>query len=221
MRGEGSYFSLSAPLTPPSLPALLGGTPEKPQAPQGPLEVEDRRGAGVCLRWRPPKDDGGRALEHYVVERRQAGRTAWLKVGEPPAGSTTFTDAHVEQGRKYTFRVRAVTSEGAGEALESTELLVAPEGKRMDRALAFPQGGAGLPRTLRDATVGGLLGALVESTVETPHVGSLGIWQATRKQGSWGLLPARALRELGWTCRAHFLRNLGGADTVLHQMPSL
>lgn len=72
-----------------------------------------------------------------MVERRQAGRSTWLKVGEPPADSTAFTDAHVEQGRKYTFRVRAVTSEGAGEALESTEVLVAPEGKRMDWALAF------------------------------------------------------------------------------------
>lgn len=65
-----------------------------------------------------------------MVERQQAGRSTWLKVGEPPADSTTFTDAHVEQGKKYTFRVRAVTSEGAGEALESAEVLVAPEGKR-------------------------------------------------------------------------------------------
>ncbi|XP_049491013.1 immunoglobulin-like and fibronectin type III domain-containing protein 1 [Panthera uncia] len=100
---------------------------DKPQPPQGPLEAQDCQGAGVCLHWRPPQDDGGRALEHYVVERRQAGRSTWLKVGEPPAGTTTFTDTHVEQGKKYTFRVRAVTSEGPGEALESTEVLVAPE----------------------------------------------------------------------------------------------
>lgn len=100
---------------------------DKPQPPLGPLEVQDLRGAGVCLRWRPPRDDGGRAVEHYVVERRQAGRSTWLKVGEPPADSTTFTDNDVEQGRKYAFRVRAVTSEGASEALESEELLVAPE----------------------------------------------------------------------------------------------
>uniref|UniRef100_A0A673UJH1 Immunoglobulin-like and fibronectin type III domain-containing protein 1 n=1 Tax=Suricata suricatta TaxID=37032 RepID=A0A673UJH1_SURSU len=99
---------------------------DKPQPPQGPLEVQDCQEAGVCLHWRPPQDDGGRALERYVVERQQAGRSTWLKVGEPPADSTTFTDAHVEQGKKYTFRVRAVTSEGAGEALESTEVLVAP-----------------------------------------------------------------------------------------------
>ncbi|KAM7049868.1 immunoglobulin-like and fibronectin type III domain-containing protein 1 [Molossus nigricans] len=100
---------------------------DKPQPPQGPLEVQHCRGTGVCLQWRPPRDSGGRALEHYVVERRQEGRSTWLKVGEPPADSTSFTDAQVEQGKKYTFRVRAVTSEGPGEALESEEVLVAPE----------------------------------------------------------------------------------------------
>ncbi|XP_037353624.1 immunoglobulin-like and fibronectin type III domain-containing protein 1 [Talpa occidentalis] len=100
---------------------------DRPQPPQGPLELQDCQGAGICLRWRPPQDDGGQAVEHYMVERRQVGRSTWLKVGEPPADSTTFTDARVERGRKYTFRVRAVSAEGAGEALESEEVLVAPE----------------------------------------------------------------------------------------------
>lgn len=117
------------------------------------MEVQDGHGAGVCLRWRPPKDDGGRAVEHYVVERRQAGRSTWLKVGEPPAGSTTFTDGGVEQGRKYTFRVRAVTSEGAGEALESEEVLVAPDGERKGWGWRWEPGArgqAGLPLQLKD-----------------------------------------------------------------------
>ncbi|XP_054432402.1 immunoglobulin-like and fibronectin type III domain-containing protein 1 [Pteronotus mesoamericanus] len=100
---------------------------DKPRPPQGPLEVQCSRGAGVHLRWRPPRDDGGRAVEHYVVERQQAGRSTWVRLGEPSADSTSFTDAGVEQGRKYAFRVRAVTSEGPGEALESEEVLVAPD----------------------------------------------------------------------------------------------
>lgn len=65
-----------------------------------------------------------------MVEKRQAGRSTWLKVGELPPDSTSFTDTSVEQGRKYAFCVRAVTSEGAGDALESEEVLVAPEGER-------------------------------------------------------------------------------------------
>lgn len=69
-------------------------------------------------------------MGYYMVERRQAGRSTWLKVGECPPDSTTFMDSSVEQGRKYTYRVRAVNSEGPGEALESEEMLVAPEGER-------------------------------------------------------------------------------------------
>ncbi|XP_029337149.1 immunoglobulin-like and fibronectin type III domain-containing protein 1 [Mus caroli] len=100
---------------------------DKPQPPQGPLEVQDCHRSGICLRWLPPRDNGGQVIQHYVVERRQAGRSTWLKVGEPPPDSTSFTDTSVEQGKKYVFRVRAVTSVGAGDALESEEVLMGPE----------------------------------------------------------------------------------------------
>ncbi|XP_048213615.1 immunoglobulin-like and fibronectin type III domain-containing protein 1 [Perognathus longimembris pacificus] len=102
---------------------------DKPQPPQGPLEVQHHRGAGVHVCWRPPRDDGGRAVDRYVVERRQAGRSAWLTVAELPGDGTSFTDARVEQGGKYRFRVRAVTAEGPGEALESEDVLVAPDAR--------------------------------------------------------------------------------------------
>ncbi|XP_072494278.1 immunoglobulin-like and fibronectin type III domain-containing protein 1 [Notamacropus eugenii] len=100
---------------------------DKPQHPQGPLKVQYCRGAGINLSWQPPRDDGGRAVLTYVVERHQAGRTTWLKLGETPGNVTTFSDTRGEEGKKYTFRVRAVTSEGSGEALISEELLVASE----------------------------------------------------------------------------------------------
>ncbi|XP_068930861.1 immunoglobulin-like and fibronectin type III domain-containing protein 1 [Petaurus breviceps papuanus] len=102
---------------------------DKPQHPQGPLKVQYCRGAGINLSWQPPKDDGGRAVLTYVVERQQAGRTTWLKLGETPGNVTTFSDTRVEEGKKYTFRVRAVTSEGSGEALMSEELQVASEAR--------------------------------------------------------------------------------------------
>ncbi|XP_072589561.1 immunoglobulin-like and fibronectin type III domain-containing protein 1 isoform X2 [Vulpes vulpes] len=163
---------------------------DKPQPPQGPLEVQDRHGAGVCLRWRPPRDDGGQALERYVVERQQAGRSTWLKVGEPPADSTTFTDAHVEQGKKYTFRVRAVTSEGAGEALESAEVLVAPEALPKPPSAPAIQAASSQSITLTWTAPRGpgsahILGYLIEK----------------RKKGSntWTAVNAQPVPERRWT----------------------
>ncbi|KAM8949442.1 immunoglobulin-like and fibronectin type III domain-containing protein 1 [Lycaon pictus] len=163
---------------------------DKPQPPQGPLEVQDRHGAGVCLHWRPPRDDGGQALERYVVERRQAGRSTWLKVGEPPADSTTFTDTHVEQGKKYTFRVRAVTSEGAGEALESTEVLVAPE------ALPRPPSA---PAIQAASSQGITLTWTAPRGPGSAHI--LGYLIEKRKKGSntWTAVNAQPVPERRWT----------------------
>ncbi|XP_040490444.1 immunoglobulin-like and fibronectin type III domain-containing protein 1 [Ursus maritimus] len=163
---------------------------DKPQAPQGPLEVQNRQGAGVCLRWRPPKDDGGRAVEHYVVERQQAGRSAWLRAGQAPVDSTTFTDADVEQGKKYTFRVQAVTSEGAGEALESTEVLVAPE------ALPGPPSSP----TIQSASSQGI--TLTWTAPRGPgsaHI--LGYLIEKRKKGSntWMAVNVQPVPERRWT----------------------
>ncbi|XP_077755864.1 LOW QUALITY PROTEIN: immunoglobulin-like and fibronectin type III domain-containing protein 1 [Canis aureus] len=163
---------------------------DKPQPPQGPLEVQDRHGTGVCLHWRPPRDDGGQALERYVVERRQAGRSTWLKVGEPPADSTTFTDTHVEQGKKYTFRVRAVTSEGAGEALESTEVLVAPE------ALPRPPSA---PAIQAASSQGITLTWTAPRGPGSAHI--LGYLIEKRKKGSntWTAVNAQPVPERRWT----------------------
>lgn len=169
------------------------GVPEKPQPPQGPLEVQDCGRAGVCLRWRPPRDDGGRPVERYVVDRQQAGRSTWLKVGELPADSLTFTDAHVEKGRKYTFRVRAVTSEGAGEALESEEVLVAPEGEWT----GWAEGGE-RPRSPLCPEAEGRQGpGPFQDTGGTAPLSS----SCHREQDTRGLLPEALSRA--WACRAH------------------
>ncbi|XP_006834290.1 PREDICTED: immunoglobulin-like and fibronectin type III domain-containing protein 1 [Chrysochloris asiatica] len=163
---------------------------DKPQPPQGPLEVQDGHGAGVCLHWRPPRDDGGRAVQHYIVERRQSGRSTWLKVGESPANSTTFTDAHVEQGKKYTFRVQAVNSEGAGEALQSEEMLVAPN--------ALP-GRPSTPDILSASSQGITLTWTMPRGPGSAHI--LGYLIEKRKKGSntWTAVNDQPVRERRWT----------------------
>nr|KAF6395282.1 immunoglobulin like and fibronectin type III domain containing 1 [Rousettus aegyptiacus] len=163
---------------------------DKPQPPQGPLEVQDCGRAGVCLCWRPPRDDGGRPVERYVVDRQQAGRSTWLKVGELPTDSLTFTDAHVEKGRKYTFRVRAVTSEGAGEALESEEVLVAPE--------VLP-GPPSAPAILSASSRGITMRWTAPRGLSRAHI--LGYLIDKRKKGSstWTAATEQPVSEREWT----------------------
>ncbi|KAB0342622.1 hypothetical protein FD754_019548 [Muntiacus muntjak] len=163
---------------------------DKPQPPQGPLEVQDGHGAGLRLHWRPPKDDGGRALEQYVVERRQAGRSTWLKVGEPRSDSTSFTDAHAEQGKKYAYRVRAVTAEGPGEALESEEVLVAPEAR---------PGPPSPPSILSASSQGITLSWTAPRGPGSAHI--LGYLIEKRKKGSntWVAVNQKPVPEKKWT----------------------
>ncbi|XP_078500325.1 immunoglobulin-like and fibronectin type III domain-containing protein 1 [Lissotriton helveticus] len=96
---------------------------DRPLPPQGPVEVLESTPTVIGIQWNPPKDDGGKPLHHYVVERQQVGRSTWLKLGEVPPNITTFSTSKVDHGKKYYFRVRAVNSEGISEALESEEVM--------------------------------------------------------------------------------------------------
>ncbi|XP_044530854.1 immunoglobulin-like and fibronectin type III domain-containing protein 1 [Gracilinanus agilis] len=163
---------------------------DKPQHPKGPLKVQYCRGAGISLSWQPPRDDGGQAVLTYEVERQQAGRTTWLKLGETPGNVTTFSDTRVEQGKKYTYRVRAVTSEGSGEALVSEELLVASE--------ACPRPPP--PPTIVAATSQGI--TLTWTAPQGPGSAHLlGYLIEKRKKGSntWTAVNDQPISEKKWT----------------------
>ncbi|NXN08467.1 IGFN1 protein, partial [Indicator maculatus] len=95
---------------------------DKPQPPEGPLKVVESSADSITIEWKPPRDDGGKPLQRYLVERQQAGKNEWVTLGETPRTSTTFTTTKVEADMSYYFRVRAVSAEGASEALESEEV---------------------------------------------------------------------------------------------------
>lgn len=60
-------------------------------------------------------------MTNYIIERRQVGRNTWKKIGEIP-GVPSFSDTDVDHGRKYFYRVQAVTAEGTSEAMETDEM---------------------------------------------------------------------------------------------------
>lgn len=94
---------------------------DKPSSPLGPAEVMESTLTCIDFKWRPPKDDGGSPVIRYILERQQVGRNTWKKIGETP-GVPRYCDTDVDRGRKYCYRIRAVSSEGTSEAMETDEM---------------------------------------------------------------------------------------------------
>ncbi|KAA8590791.1 hypothetical protein FQN60_001734 [Etheostoma spectabile] len=94
---------------------------DKPTSPQGPVEVTESSATCIELRWRPPKDDGGSPVINYILERQQVGRNTWKKIGEIPA-VCSYRDTDVDHGRKYWYRIRAVTAEGTSEVMLTDDM---------------------------------------------------------------------------------------------------
>ncbi|KAM8988496.1 immunoglobulin-like and fibronectin type III domain-containing protein 1 [Ara ararauna] len=95
---------------------------DKPQPPAGPIKVVESSANDITIQWKPPKDDGGKPVQSYIIERQQVGKDEWVTLGETPRSCTTFTTNKVELDMSYYFRVRAVNAEGTSDALESEEV---------------------------------------------------------------------------------------------------
>ena len=80
---------------------------------------------GCKFAWKPPKDDGGCPIEHYIVEKFDVDNGIWSLVGTSPTCDITCND--LKPGKEYEFRVRAVNSEGESENLKSLKPIVAKD----------------------------------------------------------------------------------------------
>ncbi|XP_041871946.1 immunoglobulin-like and fibronectin type III domain-containing protein 1 isoform X16 [Corvus kubaryi] len=98
---------------------------DKPQPPAGPIKIVESSASNITIQWKPPKDDGGKPVQRYLVERQQMGRNNWETLGETPRSCTSFTTSKVEEEMSYYFRVRAMNAEGVSDALESGEVKAA------------------------------------------------------------------------------------------------
>ncbi|TRY89370.1 hypothetical protein DNTS_015305, partial [Danionella cerebrum] len=94
---------------------------DKPTPPLGPLEIVEASSNCVEIKWRPPKDDGGCPIHHYVLERNQIGRNTWKKIGQIP-GEAHYKDTDVDHGRRYCYRIRAETDMGTSELMETEDV---------------------------------------------------------------------------------------------------
>ncbi|XP_051820852.1 immunoglobulin superfamily member 22 [Antechinus flavipes] len=95
---------------------------DRPKPPQGRVEFLELSGNCVHMKWKAPKDNGGRPVTQFIIERRAVGKKSWIKAGEVSGKVTNFSTNKVEEGKAYQFRIRAVNSEGVSDPLETEEV---------------------------------------------------------------------------------------------------
>lgn len=96
---------------------------DKPQPPQGPLDISDVTPDNCSLAWKPPVDDGGSPITNYIVEKLDPSGI-WVKVSSF-VRNTHYDVMSLEPNRKYSFRIRAENQYGISEPLESNEPVTA------------------------------------------------------------------------------------------------
>lgn len=94
----------------------------------GPIEVLEASSSCVEFKWRSPKDDGGSPILNYNLDRNQIGRNTWMKLGNIPP-EAHYKDNDVDHGRKYCYRIRAITAEGSSGVFETDDIQAGTKGE--------------------------------------------------------------------------------------------
>uniref|UniRef100_W5M1J2 Immunoglobulin superfamily member 22 n=1 Tax=Lepisosteus oculatus TaxID=7918 RepID=W5M1J2_LEPOC len=95
---------------------------DKPKPPQGKVEFLERSGKCIKMKWKAPRDNGGKQVTSFIIERKIVGKKSWIKIGEVDSKLTSFSTDKVEEGRAYQFRIRAVNSQDISDPLETEEV---------------------------------------------------------------------------------------------------
>lgn len=89
-------------------------SPDEPGAPSIP-EIVDYDNKMVVLNWKPPSEDGGRPITHYVIELKDKLSAVWTECAKTADASTEIQVNGLKENMTYQFRVRAVNKAGMGE----------------------------------------------------------------------------------------------------------
>ena len=90
-----------------------------PEAPRNvePTEVSNR---AIVIEWTSPRHDGGAPIRGYVVERKQAYSSRFVRVNRGLMGENYYKDTQVVSGTDYEYRVAAENEAGVGAFSKST-----------------------------------------------------------------------------------------------------
>ncbi|OZC09937.1 hypothetical protein X798_03043 [Onchocerca flexuosa] len=92
-----------------------------PGTPEGPAKISDITKEGCTLTWKPPSDDGGSDIMHYVIEKMDTSRGTWQEIGHFPDCTAKVTK--LVDGKEYKFRIKAINIQGESKPLETQEMI--------------------------------------------------------------------------------------------------
>jgi hypothetical protein len=85
--------------------------------------VSDVTKESARLTWKPPQDDGGSPILHYVIEKMDTSRGTWADAGMSP--TLTYTVDRLIHKKEYYFRVKAVNAIGESDPIETLQGTIA------------------------------------------------------------------------------------------------
>uniref|UniRef100_A0A665TLF6 Titin n=1 Tax=Echeneis naucrates TaxID=173247 RepID=A0A665TLF6_ECHNA len=77
---------------------------DRPGPPEGPISIYGVTSEKCSISWKPPIQDGGSDVSHYIVERRETSRLVWTVV-EPKVQTLNLKITKLLPGNEYIFRV--------------------------------------------------------------------------------------------------------------------
>jgi titin len=97
-----------------------------PDAPRN-LEATEVSGRSIVVEWAAPRNDGGAPIRGYVLERKQAFSTRFVRLARGLVGETYYKDTAVLADTDYEYRVAAENEAGVGAFSQSTGPILARE----------------------------------------------------------------------------------------------
>ncbi|VDL74392.1 unnamed protein product [Nippostrongylus brasiliensis] len=88
--------------------------------PPSSISINDVESESVSISWEKPSDDSDQAITAYLIEKKEEGCEAFVKVAQVSGTSSTIALENQESTADCVLRVSAVNKYGAGESIETS-----------------------------------------------------------------------------------------------------
>jgi len=135
---------------------ILAENPYRPPSQPGEPEITDFDNKSVTLKWAKPKDDGGRPISHYIIQKKDKfGGWFDALITDDTNCSAKIDDLEarvpgLSEGKWYQFRVIAVNKAGESEPSPHTKPHLCRH-KNLSPSIDKGQAGSKIVRTNRSA----------------------------------------------------------------------